>query len=113
MTLNVLQKKYIVVGVVAFVLLAGGLWVFLAKEDDAPTQVVTAPKVDIQTPTHTIIGSSVEKRPIDAYTYGQGKTHLMFVGGIHGGYEWNSVLLAYTFMDYLDAHPEVIHVGTS
>jgi predicted deacylase len=33
---------------------------------------------------------------------------LAFVGGVHGGYEWNSVLLAYTFMDYLDANPTAI-----
>jgi len=27
---------------------------------------------------------------------------------MHGGYEWNSVLLAYQFMDYLAANPQVI-----
>lgn len=65
-------------------------------------------------PIHKIIGTSVEGRNIGSYTYlpaqagGTGKTHLAFVGGIHGGYEWNSVLLAYALMDYLDAHPEVI-----
>lgn len=55
-----------------------------------------------------IVGKSVEGRNIDAYIYGGGPTHLMFVGGIHGGYEWNSVLLAYQFMDYLKANPDVI-----
>lgn len=55
-----------------------------------------------------IIGKSVEGRNIDAYVYGNGATHLMFVGGIHGGYEWNSVLLAYKFIDYLKANPNII-----
>lgn len=55
-----------------------------------------------------IIGKSVEGRVIDAYMYGNGETHLMFVGGIHGGYEWNSVLLAYQFIDYLKANPSLI-----
>ena len=41
-------------------------------------------------------------------TYGTGKTHALFVGGIHGGYEWNSVLLAYEYMDYLTKHPEAV-----
>ena len=58
-----------------------------------------------------VIGKSVEGRDINSYTYGDGSTTLVFVGGIHGGYEWNSVVLAYTFMDYLDANPEVIPEG--
>ena len=57
-------------------------------------------------PKETIIGRSVLGREIKAYTYGNGETHLAFVGGIHGGYEWNSVLLAYSFMDYLNATPD-------
>lgn len=58
---------------------------------------------------HRVIGTSVEGRAIDAYTYGSGDTHLLFVGGIHGGYEWNSVLLAYAFMDHMERYPESIH----
>ncbi|KXK00403.1 MAG: Gamma-D-glutamyl-L-diamino acid endopeptidase 1 [Parcubacteria bacterium OLB19] len=50
-----------------------------------------------------IIGTSVEKRPIENYTYGQGGTTLLFVGGVHGGYEWNSVLLAYAFIDEIES----------
>ena len=59
-------------------------------------------------PEYRVIGLSVQGRDIEAYTYGNGEQHLVFVGGIHGGYEWNSVLLAYTFMDYLDIHPEIL-----
>lgn len=59
-------------------------------------------------PRKAVIGTSVEGRAIESYTYGKGNTHLIFVGGIHGGYEWNSVLLAYAFIDYLGAHPEII-----
>lgn len=56
----------------------------------------------------SVIGSSVQGRPIEAYTYGSGEKNVVFIGGVHGGYEWNSVLLAYTFIDYLDLHPELI-----
>jgi predicted deacylase len=68
-------------------------------------QFKRAPVVEtVQTPVETIIGKSVEGREIKAYTYGTGKTHLLFVGGVHGGYEWNSVLLAYNFIDYLNTN---------
>jgi hypothetical protein len=59
-------------------------------------------------PKQEIIGQSVEGRNITAYTYGTGEKHIVFVGGMHGGYEWNSVFLAYKFMDYLSANPEII-----
>lgn len=59
-------------------------------------------------PKISLIGKSVEGRDINAYTYGNGSQNIAFVGGIHGGYEWNSVLLAYKFMDYLEANPDVI-----
>jgi g-D-glutamyl-meso-diaminopimelate peptidase len=59
-------------------------------------------------PVREIIGLSVEGRSIESYTFGEGDTHLLFVGGIHGGYEWNSVLLAYEFVDYLKEHPDII-----
>ena len=55
------------------------------------------------------IGASVQGLPINAYHYGTGTTtELLFVGGIHGGYEWNTALVAYQLMDYLKANPSVI-----
>ena len=38
---------------------------------------------------------------------------MLFVGGIHGGYEWNSVLLAYKFIDQLEAELIEIPEGLS
>jgi len=62
---------------------------------------------------YVVIGTSVEGRDIEAYTFlpaseTGGESHLLFVGGVHGGYEWNSVLLSYRFIDYLEANPSVI-----
>ena len=48
-----------------------------------------------------VIGYSEEGREIRAYTFGTGDTNLVFVGGLHGAYSWNTVLLAYEIMDYL------------
>ncbi len=56
----------------------------------------------------TVIGKSVERRDILAYHYGTGDKELLFVGGIHGGYEWNTVLVAYETMDYLKANPTTV-----
>ncbi|MFZ2763859.1 MAG: hypothetical protein WAX80_02385, partial [Minisyncoccia bacterium] len=66
---------------------------------DKPEPVLTEEKSETLGPQHTVIGTSVEGRLIDAYTYGDGKTHLLLVGGIHGGYEWNTVIFAYKFLD--------------
>ncbi|MFA5934545.1 MAG: M14 family metallopeptidase [Candidatus Paceibacterota bacterium] len=56
----------------------------------------------------TIIGKSTEGRDIIAYHYGTGTKELLLVGGIHGGYEWNTTLVAYEAMDYLKANPSIL-----
>src|SRR3990167_5074446 len=60
----------------------------------------------------SVIGKSTEGRDITAHHYGQenneNATELLFVGGIHGGYEWNTVLVAYELMDYLKGNPTAI-----
>ena len=55
-----------------------------------------------------IIGSSRQGRPIEAYRFGFGTDVLVFVGGMHGGYEWNTILLAYEAIDYFAERPEAI-----
>jgi len=55
-----------------------------------------------------IIGASAEGRPITVYRFGSGARPVVLVGGIHGGYEWNTILLAYEAIDYFAAHPEQI-----
>jgi len=56
----------------------------------------------------SVIGKSVEGRDIIAYHYGDGDTEILFVGGIHGGYEWNTTLVVYKAMDYFKAYPSAI-----
>ncbi len=103
------------VGIVLTVLALGAVVVgiFLLQRKEAPAPLVTEqPQVtstaEVIPPAYTVIGTSVEGRNIEAYTYGSGKDNLIFVGGIHGGYEWNSVVLAYQFIDYLKENPRVI-----
>lgn len=56
----------------------------------------------------SVIGKSVDGRDIIAYRYGAGDTEILFIGGIHGGYSWNTELVAYETMDYLKENPAAI-----
>ncbi len=97
-------RAKILVGVLLIIAIALGAFFLLRKEAEAPVdQATTTPAV-----SRAVIGKSVQGRAIEAVSYGTGDTHLLFVGGIHGGYEWNSVLLAYEMMDYLAANPDSI-----
>ena len=49
-----------------------------------------------------VIGTSVEGKDIIAYHYGTGSKELLFVGGIHGGYSWNTAAVAYGLIDYIE-----------
>lgn len=69
--------------------------------------VITEP-VPVAPVVHEIVGASVEGRDIEVYRFGSGDTHILFVGGVHGGYEWNSVLLAYSAIDHLTEQPALI-----
>ena len=77
---------------------------------DAATTTPAAPEDAAIVPAtgREIIGTSAGGNPIEAYHYGTGDTELLFVGGIHGAYEWNTSLLMYQFMDYLDANPAAV-----
>ncbi len=66
----------------------------------------------VEDKTKTIIGKSVGGEDIVAYHYGEGETEVLFVGGIHGGYGWNTALLGYEAMDYLKANPDMIATST-
>lgn len=89
--------------VVVVIVLGVGVFFVFRGEESLPEQTIQE-----ITPRQEVIGRSVEGREIEAYVYGNGAKNLVFVGGIHGGYEWNSVVLAYELIDYLDNNPEVL-----
>lgn len=103
-------RKLLIVAAVVVVLLLCFFVVSWRNRTALPRAEVTPAPLPIaivakqSNPVHEIIGRSVDGRTIEAYTYGTGATNLLFVGGMHGGYEWNSVILAYTYMDHLSAH---------
>jgi hypothetical protein len=55
-----------------------------------------------------IIGYSVSGRPIEVYTFGNGKKQRMIVAGIHGGYEWNTIALADELITHIYNNPQII-----
>lgn len=59
-------------------------------------------------PAHSQFGTSTNGHPLEQFTFGSGTTQVLLIGGIHGGYEWNTVLLAQQFVDYYTQHPEAV-----
>lgn len=71
--------------------------------DTPPATATTPAKAITQT-----VGLSSQERPIIDYQFKNGPRHLVFVGGMHGGYEWNTILLAYEMIDYFQANLDQI-----
>ncbi len=125
--------KTIILGALVLILIIGGAYFFTQTSiftgDTVPKPEPVAPVVVTPTPTSTpivstttpvtetkdltktVIGASVGEHDIMAYHYGTGTKEILFVGGIHGGYEWNSALVAFELMNYLDKNPAAIPAG--
>lgn len=78
---------------------------YLALAIPIETVAVPAGMADGEAETHptltpvpegvaTVIGYSVTGQPLEIYRFGHGGRELLIVAGIHGGYEWNTILLA-------------------
>jgi len=106
--------KKVFAAVIVFAVIGAGISVYLvSRPEKIPEPVVLEQPAETPEPNRKVIGSSVEGRAIEAHAYGEGSVRLLFIGGIHGGYEWNSVLLAYRFIDYLESNPNAVPKGTS
>jgi len=113
------MKNTIITILVIIIVGVGGYFLFksnVSKVSDGLTSTTTPQNneqtngtpVVVENKEETVIGKSVEGRNIIAYHYGTGDTELLLVGDIHGGYSWNTALVAYQAMDYLKANPSVI-----
>jgi hypothetical protein len=76
----------------------------------SPAPTVHAPPLytDTPTPPYTVIGYSVGGRALEAWRFGSGERVLLLVGGIHGGWEANTILLMRQLIDYFTANPQTI-----
>lgn len=73
-----------------------------------PTLTPTATAVPETAVVSKLIGFSADGNAIEGWQVGSGPEHVVFVGGIHGGYEWNTILLAYEVLDYLLGNPHLV-----
>jgi g-D-glutamyl-meso-diaminopimelate peptidase len=100
--------------VVVFLVVVGGLIYFVKKDrqlDKEVTVVTPDPTLEMVSKTRQTIGASVEGRPIEVAVFGDGAKDVLFVGGIHGGYEYNSVALAEQFIAQYKTNPEIVPEG--
>ncbi len=74
----------------------------------SPSPTPSATTTPVANSEQTVIGTSVQGNPIIAYHYGTGNKEILLVGGIHGGYEWNTVLVAEQMRKYLKENPTTI-----
>lgn len=121
------MKNIILIAVAILILVGGGLYIFTSTNNQlveneviVPVDVATSTEVTPTVPetatssevavdkTKSVLGTSAGGEEILAYHFGTGEYDLLFVGGIHGGYSWNTSLLAFELIDWLKENPEKI-----
>lgn len=109
--------KKIIIALVILGLIGAGAYYYVNSTKvpipvtEAPVTTATTTKTETKKPidtTKTVLGTSIQKRDITAYHFGTGAKEIIFVGGSHGGYEWNTSLLAFELMDYLATNPKAV-----
>ncbi len=122
--------KNILLALAALIIIAGGVFYLIRSQNDTdvsyerpettvpevttPTEVATT-TASTTTVTEepkgepvTTIGTSVKGTDIKAYHFGTGDRELLLIGGMHGGYSWNTAALAYELIDWFTKNPKVI-----
>ena len=124
--------KQLLIIIAAFLLIVLGAvaahYYFIGSDPEPPTGAIAPetptdvpdPSLDVEpvTPTPTpapepvtferesVLGTSAGGAAIRAYHFGTGENEVLLVGGIHGGYSWNTSLLAFEIIDWLSADQE-------
>jgi len=87
---------------------------------DVPPSTTTASAPPATTPTAhpfyegpIVYGTSYGGRDLRAYRLGTGPSVRAIIGGIHGGYEWNTVELVSQTLSYLLEHPDLVPPGVT
>lgn len=106
---------------VLIIIIIAGVYFFNQSKLPKPEAVNPNPNTEEQVATTTVedttpkeegaeivIGKSVEGREIKAYNFGTGDTRILLIGGIHGGYSWNTSSVMFEALDYFKANPSAI-----
>jgi hypothetical protein len=108
------MNKKILIGLAIIVVIGMGVIFYVlstnksSEPDKKVAENITEVDQDYSVDTYEVIGKSVDGRDIRAFKLGTGDKTLVYIGAIHGGYEWNSALLSYELIDYLTANPNAI-----
>lgn len=123
-----MQSKNIVAIILVLVLISAFGYLYMNSEDEVvtneqdtsnnitePVETITDEEIELpeevtqaERGSETVIGSSNSGNDITAYHFGEGDTEILLIGGVHGGYSWNTTVLGYEIVDYFDANPNLI-----
>jgi hypothetical protein len=110
-----MKTAMIAILVLLIICVGGYVWYERSATSVDATNDQTSPPANVATTTgaqasasQTSIGKSVEGRDILAYHFGTGAKEVLFVGDIHGGYEWNTALVAQQLVEYLKSNPSSV-----
>ncbi len=95
------MKKTLIISILLTLFVIGGIIYFLTRNTTPPAPVDS----QLNAKPYKVIGTSVDGREIQAYRFGTGERRIIYIGALHGGYEWNTALLSYELVDYLTANP--------
>ncbi len=111
----------LVLGGIVYVLQKDSTSDYQAEPETDTTDVVVDESVTEEEPEpepepaergpESVIGQSANGNDITAYHFGSGDEEILFVGGTHGGYSFNTALVAFELVDYLTANPDVVPEG--
>ncbi|KKT80517.1 MAG: Peptidase M14 carboxypeptidase A, partial [Parcubacteria group bacterium GW2011_GWF2_44_8] len=121
------MKNIILIAVAILILVGGGVYMLMSEDSQlvenesttptAPTsatpeaqpeQATTTPEESASDEPTSVLGTSAGGEVITAYHFGTGETELLFIGGIHGGYSWNTSLLAFELIDWLEENEDKV-----
>ncbi len=74
-------------------------------QSEAEVGILVTPTLQLSHITETLT--------LDVYQFGSGPRRVALIGGIHGGYEWNTILLAYQAIDYFTKYPEEVPISVT
>lgn len=120
--------KNVIIAILALIVIGGGIYFVIKNTSPAPTETTnqtptttgmepvsttTAPAAATSTvqgfgETKSVIGTSAGGNDIVAYHFGNGAKDVLIVGGIHGGYDWNTSLFSYDLIDYFKSNPTAV-----
>lgn len=112
-----MKKTLIIVAVIVVAII---IYLFISKDAPEPVVDTETPTTTTETnasstqttaptdKTKTVLGKSVDGNDIMAYHFGEGAKEVLFVGGMHGGYSWNTALVAFNLVDFLKDNPTAV-----